>query len=106
MIETYNYHNPNCNHMFPEVTPGHHIAGAPPTFHHLKQDTPDEDTMEGFSVHIVKQEMNILMEGQFSIRSSDIAIVFGDTHGVDRFQNAISRMLKQEYNLPGNDNYS
>ena len=39
------------------------------------------------------------MEGQFSFRPSDIAIILDDRYGVDRFQNAIGGMLKQEYNL-------
>ena len=146
--------------MFPEVRPGHRIAGAPVTFHFFEggQDKTDIDIMERgvdysfygrtgfgifwehfgilwcflgffqyywniglsfrelytavfrtnlplamvrFTMHIVKQEMSTLMEGQNAFRPSDVAIVFGDMGivNVDLLQNAIGGMLKQEYNL-------
>ena len=85
--------------MFSEVTPGHHISDSPVTFHHFNHGTHDYDIAKRFSVHIVKQEMSILMEEQFSFRPSDLAIIFGEAYILDDYQNAIDRMLKQEYNL-------
>ena len=101
-IEFYNKNNPHHNHVFPEVTPGHHIAATPVSFHLIDDKTPDIDTMERFTIHIVKQEISILMKGQLSFKLSDIAIMFDDTYAMyclDDFQNAIGVMLKQEYNL-------
>ena len=87
--------------MFPEVKPGHNIAGAPVIWHQLEDVlyrivSSDDDELS-FRVQMVRQEMNVLLKGELTFRPSDITILYDINHSDTEQQ--ISDLLKQEFKL-------